>query len=412
MPPGATTKLRSRLRPMRRPLPTYFSTLLIFFLFLVSSSEICVGSPEKTVPRTVQLVIFNAQKEIKNKDYAQAKKILLSYIGKKKNGVHPLVYYSLGNVYYLSGDYKKASQAYLKGYERNPLSFLICVNLARTYYELKEYRKAGDLFVKAHTVAEKPDDELLYEAGAAYFQGKEYLQARSALEKLVERQANVKKTWLKLFIYTCLELKDWQKAEHYIRFLLNRNRTDPDYWKLLAQVRIQQKDYRGGASAFEISYGLRPPKKGGWKGLADIYFYIDAPLKAVRCLEKAFGNRPSPKECDKLAKGYAEAHRLEKAIHYLNLAIKKKPSATRYLEMGKLYYQNGLWEKAIGVLRKSIVLEPDNGLANLLLGFCAWETGNVSLSRKAFTEAKKDKHYRSQANNALESIKEISLDLE
>ena len=403
---------------MRKPFPIYFVILLLLFSFCFGSRGICIESLGKPVPRAVQLVIFNVQKEIKKKNYTKAKTILLDYIGKKKNGVHPLVYYSLGNVYYLSGDYRKAFHAYSKGYELDPSSFLICLNLARASYELKKYREAGDLFAKAYKIAEKPGDELLYEAGVAYFQGKEYLRARSVLEKLFKKRVNqhgwtnVEKSWLKLFIYTCMELKDWQKAEHYLGFLLDKSKRDAEYWKLLAQVRIRQKDYRGGASAFEISYSLRPPKRGKWKELANIYYYIGVPLKAVRCLEKAFGNRPTPKECDELAKGYAEAHRMERAIYYLDLAARVKPSAARYLEMGKLYYQNGLWKKAMGVLKKCITLEQHNGFANLLLGFCAWETGNISLARKAFTEAERDKRYRSQANVALESIKEISVNLE
>ena len=380
--------------------------LVVCLLFSLFWCDTGFASEGQNLPLALRLVLVKAQKAIDKKYYRNAEKIITDYLSGRSDKPHYLAYYILGNAYYLDKKIKQAYHAYSQAYKLNPSYWPACVNLAKVSYDLKKYRETGDLFIRAYEISKKPNPDFLYEAGVAYYQGKHYRQAKAVLQRLMKETKPIKVSWLKLFVFTCLKLKDWNSAERCLLSLLSRTSTDDTYWKLLAQVRLQKGDYRGAASALEIAYRLKPPPARRWKELADIYLYIGIPLKAVRCLERAYGVNPSPKQLDEIAKAYAMAHRVKDAVTYYLKAIKKEPSGSGYLEIAKLYYRNGMWKKAVAALERSIKLNPRNGLAHLLLGYCAWQLDNKKLAVRELNAASKHKRYRQQAQMALNIIKE------
>ncbi len=164
----------------------------------------------------------------------------------------------------------------------------------------------------------------------------------------------------------------------------------------------------GAASALEISYQLHPPDKKDWKKLAEVYFYLGVPLKGIRCLKKTLSKSPKPEELDRLAEAYIEAQRPDEALRYINLAIRKEPTFKRYVRKAKVLYGNSKCKAALGPIKAALALKPDDGFANLLLGFCAWETGQIRVAQEAFSKAKKHNKYRSQAEDALSAIKTMN----
>ncbi len=380
--------------------------LVVCLLFSLFWCDTGFASDGQNLPLALRLVLVKAQKAIDKKCYRDAEKIITDYLSGRSNKPHYLAYYILGNAYYLDKKIKQAYHAYSQSYKLNPSYRPACVNLAKVSYDLRKYREAGDLFIRAYEISKKPNPDFLYEAGVAYYQGKHYRQAKAVLQRLMKEIKPIKVPWLKLFVFTCLELKDWNSAERCLLSLLSRTSTNDTYWKLLAQVRLQKGDYKGAASALEIAYRLKPPPARRWKELADIYLYIGVPLKAARCLERAYGVNPFPKQLDEIARAYAMAHRAKDAVNYYLKAIEKEPTASRYLEIAKLYYRNGMWKKAVVALERSIKLNPRNGLAHLLLGYCAWQLDNKKLAVRELNAASKHKRYRQQAQMALNIIKE------
>ncbi len=382
-----------------------FRNVFILFLVLIGTINILLAAENQYLPSGLRSVLVKAQEAIDKKSYKRAEELVTKYLNKSRKP-HHLAYYVLGNACYLDGRPLDAYSAYRYAYKLNPSYRPVCINLAKVCYDLKKFKEAGNLFLHAYDISEKPDPELLYEAGAAYYQGKLYGKAKAVLERLIKENQNIKEAWLKLFVFTCLELKEWNTAEHYLLCFLKKHKTKSTYWKLLAQVRLQRNDYSGAAVALEVAYRLAPPSSWKWKELADIYLYIGVPLKAARCLEKAYGKNPSPGQLDKIAKTYAEAHRVEKAVLYYTKALSRKPSASRWLEIAKLYYRNGMWKEATRALEESLKLDSRNGLAHLLLGYSSWNLGNETLALKELHAASKYEKYRDQALAALEVIKE------
>jgi len=109
-----------------------------------------------------------------------------------------------------------------------------------------------------------------------------------------------------------------------------------------------------------------------------------------------------------LATAYVQAGRLDKALGYIDRALKKEPAASRYYEKGNLYYRYGQWPQAIEALRSALELQPNLGPAHLLLGSCALAIDDVSLAVKAFNNATKQQESRSQALAALSVLEDFT----
>jgi tetratricopeptide (TPR) repeat protein len=390
----------------------FFLCFLAGLLFFFNFSALA-GQSHTEIPLAVQKTLYAAQKAIEQKDYAQARELLLDYVQKYPQKPHAMIYYLLGNAWYLSHDLQKAYHAYKTGMSLDANYLPLCHNLAQVAYELGKYREAGKFFEQAYACAsqaKKTDRELLYNAALAWYQAGAYHKALQVLERLITWPADkIQKDWIELDVYVLLELKKFQKAREIISNYLAHDPALSKFWKLLAHIAIQQEDYAQAVSALEIAYKLKPPTPEEWQELARIYFYLNIPLKAAKALEKAYGPDPNPKECDELARGFAQANRLDKAIYYLDLALQKEPTSKRYLEKGQIYYSHGQWVEAARAYENALHLDQKNGLAYFMLGLCAMEMEDFSQAQKAFSQAARYSKYKDQAEAFLAALKDLGM---
>lgn len=389
-----------------------YRPLLIFLICVLLPLANVPVSAERAPSYTPeeQKSLYEAQEAIRAKQFQKARDILLAHLREHPDKPHPLIYYALGNAWYMSGNLRKAYGAYEKGFALAPDSLPLCSNLGKVAYELGRFRKAGEMFEKAYALTKPRNTELLYHAGGAYYQAKAFRSAKSVLSRLIQSKTTQKKDRteaLRLLIQVCLESEDWKKAEAMLQDFLRQNPTDAEYWKLLSQIRMRRNDYRGTVSALEILYRIAPPSSQKWEELANLCFHMNAPLKAARYLEKAYGPHPGPAQCDKLSRAYAQAQRLDRAVRYLDLAMQGGRSAKRLLEKGKLFYERGRWGQAIRAFQECVRLSPDNAFAHLLLGYCALEKEDFALARKSFSAASKGGKYRRDALSALRALEDM-----
>jgi tetratricopeptide (TPR) repeat protein len=381
-----------------------YHTLLkiILMIQILFPMVVFAETDTSSLTRAEQKVLYEAQEAINAKDFQKACRMLAEHLRNYPDKADPLVFYALGNAWYLSGNPDKAYEVYEQGFARWPSSHLLCTNFAAISYELKKYRKAGELFEKAYQISKTSREEMLYQSGTAYYQAKDFEKAKSVLLRL--SRSGTKKSWVQLLIHVCIEQKDWKEAENSLLKFLNQTPGDTEYWKLLSQVRLRRKDYQGAVSALEIIYGMAPPTRKELEELAGLYLHLNFPLKAVRCLEKAYGPSPTPKQCDEISQIYIQAGRADQSLRYLDMAIKQEDSPARLLEKGKRCYEWGRWDEAIAALQACIQKNPHEAIAHLLLGHCAMEKEAFAFARKAFVSASKGKEYRHQALNALKVL--------
>lgn len=366
-----------------------------------------VKGPAEQIPKDWQQSFHKAKQALDNKKYWQTIEILDDYFKNKPATAHPLPYELLGNAWYRQGDFNKALEVFQKGFELNPRSFEVCCNLAIVAYELSDFKRAATSFEKASQLSEKTDGELLYQAALSYSKAGEKEEARRVLQELTGLREQMRRPWLQLAIRTDIELADWNWAEKHLAAYLESFNTEAANWKLLSRVYIKLKEYLLATVAMEIAHALEEPKNTDWKELASLYFSLDVPLQAVRCLEKAYGPNPSPAECEEMARGYARTHHLDRAIDFAQLAVKTEPTSSRYLLLGNMYYRLGSWSEAADALNASLQFKEADGLAYLLLGYSAIELGDMDAARLSFEKAEHCDAYRSQAKQAILALEQF-----
>lgn len=345
-----------------------------------------------------------AQRAIDKKDYAQARRIIQVYLKDNPKGLSATPYELLGSAWHREGNLQKARAAFQKGTELAPGSFELHQNLAAVAYQMSDFELAAAAYEAAHKLSKRTDGELLYRAAVSYAKLDRKGDVKRVLDELAGLKIEMQQPWLQLMIQNEVELAEWSDAAKHLQAYLDRFSSDARYWKLLSQVRVKQRNYVAAATALEIYCALAEPARADWEELAGIYFAANVPLQAVRSLEKACGASPSVEESDKLARGYARALVFDRAIEVLNRTIEVQPSPARYLEIGKIHYQNRRWREAIEALNASLQAGGGDGLAQLLIGLSALELGDLDAARQALREAAKDQNYASQATDLLQAI--------
>jgi tetratricopeptide (TPR) repeat protein len=107
--------------------------------------------------------------------------------------------------------------------------------------------------------------------------------------------------------------------------------------------------------------------------LADLYAMIKAPAQSIPYYESAIGEGASAKELERLASAYLAAYDTKTALKTLERAIAIEPTARLWSLLGDLHYMDKNYGEAYRAFEKCADLEPANGRAYLMKGYCAIE---------------------------------------
>ena len=357
-----------------------FAALILFPAWAKSKT------PELTP--SVQKVVYDAQQLMKKKEYLQAEECLKKFIKKHPEKPHYLVEFTLANVFAVTDKNREALQHYRTAGVLYPNFAAAWQNAGKIYFDLKQYEKAGDSLLKAYELNEKNDTSLLYYAAVSYMMTKNKIKALPHLENLVSGKAGVpKREWLEALLNVYMDLKLEKKAFAVVRRLINKNGDEPRWWKILAQLHLQQSDYKQAVAALTVYSYLTSPKREEIMLLADLNNAIGVPLKAAAYYENALKLSENEDDYEKLASAYITAHKSAKAIETLNRIIEKKPTSNLWFMMGQIFYQKYNFEKACKAFNQSVILNPKNGRAYLMIGYCALQMDKKETAMTAFQKA-------------------------
>jgi len=325
---------------------------------------------------------------MEKKDYSRAQGCLKKFIENNPQALHYLVEFTLANALSMAGKSKEALPHYSAAANLYPAFAAAWQNMGKIYFDLKEYDKAGDCLLKGYEINEKKEPSLLYYAAVAYIMAKKERKALPHLERLVSGEAGTPKTeWLEALLKVCMDLQLKEKALEVIHRLLHENGDDPRWWKILAQFHLQQSDYKNGVAALTIHSYLTPISLKDLMLLGDLNNAIGVPLKAAKYYEKALSRENNPADHEKLASAYIGAHRPAKAIQVLDRALEKKPTSGLWFMMGQVLYEEQNFDKAYNAFDQSACLDPKNGSAYLMMGYCALQMDKTDNARTAFQKA-------------------------
>ncbi|MBW2077725.1 MAG: tetratricopeptide repeat protein [Deltaproteobacteria bacterium] len=377
--------------------------LLAFLVCMAGNSEAKAPGLTPAVQRTV----YEAQQAMKQEHYKEARQILEVFLRDSPQRDHYLVEFTLGNALLLSGMESESISHFRKATELYPGYGPAWQNLGKAYFDLKQYEKAGDCFWKALEVNKKKDPDLLYNVAVCYLMAGKERKALPHLESLARGMAGRPRTeWLRAYLKTCLDLKQKKKAFQTVRRLIDRNGSDPRWWKILGNFYLEGGNYKKALACLTIYSYLSPLKRREILLLGDLSYSIGLPLRAAKYYQKALDQQEDIATYRKLANAYIAGHNHSEAIKVLARALKFKSSFKMWSIMGDLYYQQEDFEKAYHAYRQSVRLNPRNGRCLLMIGYCALHMDKNDAARRAFI---KTARFPENQRKVRQVLKEIDL---
>jgi len=381
--------------------------LLLFFLMSLIIFPAWAESEAPKLTPGVQKVVYEAQQLMEKKDYLKAEAHLGKFIQKHPDAPHYLVEFTLANALAMAGKDKDALPHYRAAANLYPAFAAAWQNMGKIYFDLKQYDEAGDSLLKGYEYNEKKDPSLLYYAAVSYIMAEKDRKALPHLEYLSSGEAGTPKTeWLEALLKVCMDLQLKKKAFEIIERLLDKNGDDPRWWKILAQFHLEQSDYKNGVAALTIHSYLTPTNLKDLMLLGDLNNAIGVPLKAAEYYEKALSLENNPADYEKLASAYIGAHRPAKAIEVLDRVLEKKPTSGLWFTMGQVFYEQQNFDKACDAFDLSARLDPKNGRAYLMMGYCGLQMDKKEVARSAFQKATR---FPKQRKIAKELLKQVAL---
>lgn len=384
---------------------SFLLSALSFQLIALFSFPAWAESEAPKLTPAVQKAVYTAQQAMEKKDYLKAEECLKKFIKKHPEKPHYLVEFTLANTLAVADKNREALPHYRVAADLYPAFAAAWQNMGKIYFDLKQYDKAGDCLLKAYKLNEKKDSALLYYAAVSYVMAKKETKALPHLEYLVSGEVEPPKTeWLEALLKVYIDLKLKEKAFAVVRRLIDGNGDNPSWWKILAQLHLQQSDYKPAVAALTVHSYLTPLKKQDIVLLGDLTNAIGVPLRAAAYYEKALSLENNVGDYEKLASAYIGAHRPAKAIEVLDRALEKKPTSKLWFMMGHVLYEEENFDKAYNAFNQSTRIDPKSGLAYLMMGYCALQMDRKDIARSAFQKATRFPKQRKIAKELLKQV--------
>jgi tetratricopeptide (TPR) repeat protein len=228
-------------------------------------------------------------------------------------------------------------------------------------------------------------------------------KAAPILEALVQGEHGTPdKEWFQALLTIYLDLDLEAKAEGLLRRMMVRYGDVPETWRLSYQFEANRKNYKMAAVDLTIYSYLKPLTREEAILLGDLYATIKVPLLACTYYEEAFSSGASPEEYERLASAYMAAHKTAEARKTLAEAVKRNPTPNLWSLVGDLNYMEQDFEGAYYAFEESARLDPRDGRAYLMMGYCALRANRKEKAADALERAKGFPKQRRLAKQLLE----------
>ncbi|RLA21627.1 MAG: hypothetical protein DRQ56_00185, partial [Gammaproteobacteria bacterium] len=369
---------------MRQVRNGYSRLLVILFILLFSSASFSAGG-NKTVSSWLYKRLEAVEKQLVLKEYAKATLLLQKTLKKlpNKNYERAVVLRSLASVNAMQGHYKRALPLLEESLETGALpkeqASRARLNLGQLYMADGQYQKTVSIMEKWLRETEKPapQDQILL--AQAYAQLKQYKKALPLVDKAVAASPKPVESWYQLQLALNYELGRYRQCavvlQKLVRFYPDKKR----YWKDLVGIHQQLKDYKSALAVMELAHqkALLIEDKELIQ-LANLYLYLDMPLKASRLLEKELGSgkvEKTEKNLELLANSFIQAKEYKRAERPLREAAELSKNGLLYIRLARILIEQEQWRSAQRNLMKGIKKGnlKNPGEAWLLMGVSCYE---------------------------------------
>lgn len=298
---------------------------------------------------------------VKLKDYDEAEKIIKNLLEEDSRNVN--YYITLGNIYYLKKDRKKALKAYLEGTKTAPENPDCYSNLGVIYRQMGKYTQAVNYFKKALAASEAtgPRADIYYNLGNVYKNIEQSENAEKSFLKAIELDPSFIQAYNNLGNFF-FKNKENEKAEEIIRKGLLIDENHPGLLYNLGLVLDAAGKTEEAIESYKHSLVGEPLGVESLNNLGIAYNKTNNIQKAVKTFNNALKIDPANyKVKNNMGFAYKADGKGKEARRYYKEAIKSNPEYTKAsINLSELYLETGDLENAFDEISRIEAIKPED----------------------------------------------------
>ena len=428
---------------MRLKKPILTGILLLCMFCLAANA---LEKQNDDMPLALRVVLNDAYKHFDKQEYKKAIEALDAFRTGGKNGSdHYLIDFSLGNAWLHLNSPSKAASFYESAVAKNKDFSAAWLNLARCRYDLSQFKKAGEAFEKGYETSSPKQGETLYYAAATYFSDGNASKTVEIMERLLRNHPeDIKLEWKEILVHAYLAVKkpekalvlmeelvaqftgekklQWQEAilYHYLSTNMHKkafrmaeqlSKTYPletKWWKALAHIHLAQDQYREALAAMTIYGYIQPYNDKEKKLMAELSLMAGIPAKAVFYYESLDTQFSESDIIIKIVQSYQMMNQPKQALKWAEKGLLQTKSSELMMQKATLLYELRQYDKSILAFESYIKENKgDIGLAWMMIGLAAVQNDNLDKAVIAFENASKYERHQKTALSHLEQIKQL-----
>ncbi len=229
----------------------------------------------------------------------------------------------------------------------------------------------------------------------AYSQQGKYEQALSCFKAFMKSASNSADDSLLLRAYidmgfSYLALKDYNRAAEVFRAVLNRNRSDSEAWRGLAEISLAKKNYDQAQQCLNQGLQVEPRSLKLQMLAADIQGARGSWANAVSIMQTACDQHPNePDAFEHLGRALRKNGRMQDAIDVFNKAAQRFPDlAGNFMWLrGRVEFRQGQYDAAMWSYRQALELVCDDWRIYVDLGKACVSLQQMKDAQSAFNQA-------------------------
>jgi len=328
------------------------------------------------VPRRARKVLFRANGFVRRGNLERAVAVLDGFIADHPDEDHPLLELSLAQDLGDLGRLEEAMTRYRRAVSLQPALARGWYGLADAAYELERYAEAGEAFLQGFAVDPEEPAEVLSYAGTSYLLAEDFPRARQVFSRLIANYPQSQQLrWYQGLVAATVRAGKPEQAASAVEDVQLLYPEDPEMWYLKYQWCVSTGDYRSAAVALNIAGFLRPLRVEEQRQLGDLYTLVGVPELAASHYRAGLDDQAAAAQFERLVSSLVAAHELDEALATLDQALRRNETPTLVSLLGDIHYMRRDFRSAKVAYERLGEMDPDNGRAWLMRGYCALELG-------------------------------------
>lgn len=360
----------------------------------------------------------NAQKELKDKKYAEALSDLRELAQDVQDNTYALALTDqmIAYVYIDQKKYRQALPYLRKAVDLHALpetqQHQTTLTLAQLYGLTDQYREAIEVLERWFKNEKNPSATAYVLAATSYYQLKELKPARKYVKLAIQKGDEPNEQWYGLLVGIDYELKNFDEAIDALKKMISYWPDKADYWHNLYGLYMLKEQNEKALVVMRVAYEKGLINEGDTLlNLARLELVHGLPYYAAEVLTKGMKSGKIESNLDNLrllVTAWTQAQETDEALETLDKAAKLADDGMLYLKKAQLCYQEAEWECAIDAANdaadKGGLDEP--GKAYLMKGMALAQVEKYDQAKEAFHKAERYKGTRDQARGWIKYIKD------